>query len=207
VVGHWLLSLPSTDYVETGKLPDNFSFMPNQAQLITAFQMDEAVVQVAIEPLTDQLFILTKSGRLSTYTNPDGTHGILRAVPQQAQSDSAAPVRSSGILIALRANQHHIIYAGSHQDVVVYDYAQNQEIATYALASGVSCMTSNHQGNLLVIGDTAEQGVLHILDTESYTLIAQINTHQAINACTFNADGILLATGDNHGNISLWGVN
>jgi WD40 repeat protein len=207
VVGQWLLTMPSTDYVETGTFPPNFSFMPNQAQLITAFQMDEAVVQVAIEPLTDQIFILTKSGKLSTYSNPDGVIGTLRAIPHETQSDVIEPVHSNGILMALRANEHHIIYAGSHQDVVVYDYDQNQEIATYPLGADVICVTFNDQDNLLVIGDTSVPGLLHILDMESYTLITQINTHQIIHSCAFNEDGKLLATGDSNGTIHLWGIN
>jgi len=173
--------------------------------LITALQTSEAVIDVAFDPISYQGFILTESGRLYRYSNPE-MRGTITVIPQEPQPDAPQPIYSSGNRLALDTTNYRAAYAGSHNDVIVYDYLNNQTLARFPLDVPVNCITYNSTGELLVIGDWAVESVLHIVSTATWETIAQINTGEILSRCAFSPDGTLIATGSSEGALVLWGI-
>jgi len=202
VVSLWVASIPAdSGYRETGILEEGYVFQSRPSTLVTAFQVEESIVQVMQD--NDISFVLTRSGKLITitYTKNSGKASLV-TVAQESSSNTQQPLAENGILMTLQQEQKQVIYAGSHQDILVYDYDNQQSIAHYPVAAEVTCIAGNNE--LLVIGDAS--GVIHLLSAGTYKLISQLDTHRPVTACAFSPGNSLLAIGDTAGHIALWGV-
>lgn len=181
-------------------------------QLYSAFQINDAISQVA--QAAPYIFVLTQSGRLLMTEAQNygygyyGDNSIVTVIQepseQEPSEDEAIPISSSGSLLMFDRNQQHVIYAASHQDVHVYDYAHQQTVRRLSLGVEVGCLTEDTQNSLLIVGD--KDGVLHFYDTYDYELIEQINTQQPVTACALSPDQTMLVVGHPDGTLTLWGI-
>lgn len=196
LVSLWWFDLPYGDYRETGILPEDYIYQPRPSQLITAFRVDDAVIQVAH---ADNIsFVLTRSGTLLLYSFGGGTETLTRVSADEA----AVPLTDWGVLLVTQPDKQQVIYAGPHEDVQIYDYATHRIIGFFAVNAEVGCITAGEE--LIIIGDAT--GRLHFLSTENYELIGQADTGQPVTACTFSMDGRFLVTGNDAGEITLRGI-
>jgi WD40 repeat protein len=202
VVTLWAFNLPygsTSEYRETGILPEDYVYRPSPSELITAFQVGEAVVQVAH---ADNIsFILTQSGNLLKHTLMGGAE-MLTHVSADSPGGEAVPLADSGTLMVLQRDKQQVIYAAPYQDVQIYDYANQQTIERFPINAEVGCIAADHQ--LIIIGDA--DGWLHFLNAENYETIGQVNTQQPVTSCVFSLDGVLLVTGNANGEVVLWGI-
>ncbi len=203
VVGIWANVLPY-GYLESTPPPEISPLVFYSGQLVTAFLVDKPVIQVDYDGMVNRYFILTKDGVLHLYFTQDYVQSTLTTISQDAQSSATEEISSTGNLMALQADQSRVIYAGSHWDVIAYDYVQNQTVARYPLENAVSCIAIQPQSHLLLVGDRS--GALSILHLDDFKLITQINIGGIISACAINDDSTLIATSDDEGHLTLWGV-
>ncbi len=174
--------------------------------LITASQTDEMIIDVAFDSASYQGFVLTADGTLYRYTYSEMRGQlVLSAIPQEPQPDAPQPAYAANGIVLDSAN-HRVIYAGSHNDVIVYDYLNNQTLARFPLDRMVTCIAYNPAAELLVIGDYAVEGSLQFISMTSGEVITQVNTGKSLYPCTFSPDNSLIATGSYDGTITLWGI-
>jgi WD40 repeat protein len=205
VVSLWTFNVPYGpygEYRESGILPEDYVFSPTPSEMITAFQVGDEIVQVA--HADDTSFILTRSGTLLTHTLGGGTETLI-TVTQDAREEQTEPLAENGILMVVRRENQHIIYAGAHQDMLVYDYKHQQNVLRVPIHAEVGCIAFDSMRQLLVVGDA--NGLLHFFDAETYAAIGQVDVHHPVTACAFNQDGTLLATGSAEGQIAFWGTS
>jgi len=207
VVGVWSFSMP-TEYYDTGELPENFTFAPNQSVLLTAFRLEEAITQVLYDPTTTQIFILSEGGSLYRYLLIRDDFGNLNFNLVSAEQNTTLTEQGigSGILAALQPGTPRIAYATSSVEVQIYDFQNNQPLSQYTVQQEIGCIAYSPDGSLLILGDRINNGVLHILDTEANNLLAEMPTGQPVTSCAFSIDGSLIATGHDDGSILLWGI-
>jgi WD40 repeat protein len=203
LVSFWTFNVPygpGGGYDETGILPADYTFNFTPSTLVSAFQVDGEVVQVAHDQNTS--FALTRSGALYMYAG-----GGMTKLTYEQISFPDEPLKDIGIYMVLDRNHQRVFYLQSHNGIRVYDYGNRWPVTGLIVEEGITCLALSPDGNVLVMGDTAENGTLHLYNTETFMPIGEINTGHTLTSCTFNQDGTLLALGDAEGQIALWGVS
>jgi len=203
VIGLWSVNLPS-NYRENEELPEEFIFTPNQAQLITATQIEHPIHQVLAESSTDHILVLTSIGELYQYVLHHDNDVHLNLVLENQNPATSENRISNHALAVLHPQAPHIAYVRSDGEIVVYDYDNQEYLHIYTMPQSIGCIAYVPDGSLLIIGEGSDQGGLHLFDAETHELLATFFAGQPISSCVFNADGSLLATGYHNGKISLW---
>jgi WD40 repeat protein len=193
----------STSYRETGILPPDYVYQSSLTSLLTAFRVEEEIVQVAHDRNTS--FILTRGGILYLYTWSGSE--TLTQIRHNEIAISDEPMQARGIQMVLDRDRQQVYYAASSHFVIGYDYAHHYDTTQIKIDAGISCLALSPENDVLIIGDRSEEGTLGIYNPETYELIAQIDTGHTLASCIFNQDGTLLALGDTEGQIALWGVS
>jgi WD40 repeat protein len=203
-----LWSIPSvipSPNSEMGPLPTDYVFDP-QGILIRTFEVDQPVSQVAISADTQQVFVLTNTGRLFIYKLLNDIDYSLTAVHQAPLSSSSEFPIDGGRLMDINHERHEITYNDSNWDIVVYNFEQNEIVALYPLGKPTLCLNYSPDGKLLLLTDWDFTTKLQLFDTTTHEKIAEIVTGKAVRSCDFSWDGTFFATGDNEGQVALWGV-
>ena len=203
VIGLWSVNLPP-NYRENEELPEEFIFTPNQAQLITAVQIEHPIQQILADSSTGHVLVLTSIGELYQYVLDHDNDVHLNLVLENQNPATSENRISNHALAVLHPQAPHIAYVRSDGEIVVYDYDSQEYLHIYTMRQSVGCIAYVPDGSLLIIGDGSDQGGLHLFDAETYELLEMFSTGQPISSCAFNADGSLLATGHHSGKISLW---
>jgi WD40 repeat protein len=193
---------------EMGPLPEDFVFSP-QGGLIRTFQVDEEISQVAYSADTQQVFVLTRTGRLLVYKLLNNFDYSLTIVPQAPApvSNETPPFPVDGTrLMDLNLDRHQVTYNDRNWDVIVYDYVDNEIVARYPLDKPIVCLNYSPDGKLLLLTDWDFKIKLQLFDTTTQKKAAEIVTGKAVSSCDFSWDGTFIATGDNEGQVALWGV-
>ncbi len=205
LVGIWNVPIPiPTNLSDSERLgvPEEIIRDYEHETLWTAFEIGEPVSDVVYNPETRQVFILSQGGNLNIYTWEGLTGGTLQIV---GQPDKSLVMRHEwgGPRIALRTGSSTIAYVGRDNDVVFYDYVENQTVAHYGWDAPIICVIYSPSGELLLIGDLT---TLHVLDADSGASLATIDTGSTVSSCAFSPNGTLFATGSTDGEITIWGL-
>jgi len=198
--------LPDRQIREEMGLSDDYLAAFRYEALITAFRIDAPLRDIAFDPVTQKIFILSGSGDLTIFTW-EGINGRAETVTPQLSQPASEPIQGyPGSQIALRAGTSTVAYTDSANTVVVYDLNQQQPVAHYDLSVPISCIMYSPNGEILVITELTENSAVHILDSNTGKSLMVSNTQSMITNCTFSPDGTQFATGNAEGEITIWGI-
>jgi len=177
------------------------------ASLKGATQLDGPIADVGYDPVHG-ILVLGRDGNLHRLLLNEGfifehSETLPQEPPVGAQPQVVARDKD---LIAFDSEQEWIAYAGSYQDVVVYDYDEGQQLLRYPVDEFVVCLMTSPNKDLLVIGDNGPNATLIFINTSTFEEVGRVNIGSFISDCAFSPDGTMIATATEVGVTSLWGI-
>jgi WD40 repeat protein len=175
--------------------------------LLTAFQVGNPLVEVAVDSRNGLVFGLAQNGRLSIFDQKlaDGTPQTIEPGTVTGTTESIGNL--IGPRIALKPNNSIVAFASSNHDVIVWNYADRSIVNRYHLGAPINCVMFSPNGELLVIIEQAVESMIHVVDANSGESFAVLNANSSVRSCAFSPNGTLFATGSMNGEIRLWGLS
>ncbi len=182
-------------------------FIPTSGQLMSALSVNEPVVQVSsdIYQYGRHYFVLTRSGKFYKYLF-DGIQSEVLLVEQENPGVMSEWLVPGRVLMAFRKVRPVVTFAGRYRDLVSYNYIDNEVIARYPLTQPARCLAYSADGDLLMVSEDDPNGRLYLLDAFNQQISIELEVDTLVTSCAFSADGTWMATGDQNGEITLWGV-